>query len=267
MTAPFDTIQVLFRAKPRTVAAGMLQGRVVDSTGAAVSEAQVLITAAGRLATTDINGRFRLEGIPDGRFEVVVRRLGYLPAQFFRQFRHDTVSVEVRLTPLAVVLPEVETRARGPAAISPKLREWARRRDYNAGGKFWDDSLLRTIEHRKLADVLQQVSGVHILREGGASHLITSGGRAGNMTRGGPCYVVVYLDGARLNTGSMMGSGDPSPPNLDDIPVDQIAAMEFYRSASEIPVEFDSPGSMCGVLAIWTRDAGETARPRPPEQP
>ncbi len=70
------------------------------------------------------------------------------------------------------------------------------------------------------------------------------------MTRGPNCEVVVYLDGARI------GIPKWAPFNLNDVPVVQIAAMEFYRSASEIPVEFNSPGSMCGVLAIWTRVGG-----------
>jgi len=70
------------------------------------------------------------------------------------------------------------------------------------------------------------------------------------VTRGPNCEVVVYLDGARI------GIPKWAPFNLNDVPVVQIAAMEFYRSASEIPVEFNSPGSMCGVLAIWTRVGG-----------
>ncbi len=175
---------------------------------------------------------------------MVFRRLGYAPVVMFRSFMGDTgtTTMDVQLAAEAVVLPEVETKARGPAEVPVKLQGWARRRQFNGGGKFWDDSLMRTLEYRRLADVLQPVSGARILLERGERHLVTFEGRAG-VTRGRPCYVVVYLDGGRLST----------PMNLDDLPVHNLAAMEFYRSASEMPVEFNSPGSMCGVLALWTR--------------
>ena len=114
---------------------------------------------------------------------------------------------------------------------------------------------MRTKEHQRLPEVLQTVSGVRIVRGAGGRYLATGGGRAGygftTSRSAGPsgpapraCYVVIYLDGLRLTT----------VPSLDDIPVNQIMAMEFYRSASEMPVELNAIGSACGVLAIWTRD-------------
>jgi hypothetical protein len=176
----------------------------------------------------------------------------------FRSFVGDTgtVVVDARLVAEAVVLPDVETNVRGPANVPVRLREWARRREYNVGGKFWDDSLLRKQEHRRLPEVLQRVSGARIIRGPSGRYLAIGGGRAGytlGVTRrplnpGIPraCFSDIYLDGAKLGAGG-------EPPNLDNIPVSQIAAMEFYRSASEMPVEFNQTGSVCGVLAIWTR--------------
>ncbi len=232
--------------------AGVLAGRVVDTAGVAVPDVQVVLVETGRFATTDTTGRYRVTGVPVGRFEVMFRRFGYLAVRTFRSFRQDTLWVNIRLTPLAFVLPEVEADIRGPVKVPPKLREWARRRAFNVGGKFWDDSLMRTLEHRKLPEVLQGVPRVRIIRgPGGERYVATSGGgspRQGPLLKGVPsaCYVEIYLDGARL---SSVGY----PVNLDDIPVQMIAAMEFYRSVASMPVEFNSPGSSCGVLAIWTR--------------
>jgi hypothetical protein len=258
MTAPLDTLQVLLRAETRGVraAAGVLRGRVVDSVGAAVLEAQVLVTEVGRIAITDAAGQFRVGGLPEGRFAVVVRRLGYVPVQVFREFRQDTTTVEVQLMPMAVALPELEVRARGPAAVPPRLREWARRREYNVGGRFWDDSLMRQQEHRRLPEVLKLVPGAQIISFMGERYIATtrSTGSKPLIDKRVPeaCYLDVYLDGARL-------SSSYRPANLDDLPVTQITAMELYTSAAQIPVELNTTGSACGVLVVWTR-SGDTGQ-------
>jgi hypothetical protein len=258
VTAPLDTLQVLFRAETRAVraAAGVLRGRVVDSVGAAVSEAQVLVIDVGRLAITDAAGQFRVGGLPEGRFAVVVRKLGYVPVRFFRDFLRDTTIAEVQLMPMALALPELEVRARGPVAVPPRLREWARRREYNVGGRFWDDSLMRQQEHRRLPEVLQLVPGVRIIPFMGERYIATA-----RSTRTKPlidgrvpkaCYLDVYLDGARM-------SSSYRPANLDDLPLTQITAMELYTSAAQIPVELNTTGSACGVLMVWTR-SGDTGQ-------
>lgn len=239
----------------------VLRGYVADTTGEALAAVEVILAEAGRRATTDSLGRYRVSDIPPGRFEIVFRRLGYAPLVMFRSFMGDTGTtvVDVRLAAEAVVLPEVETKARGPDAVPLKLREWARRREYNVGGKFWDDSLLRTQEYRRLPEVLQSVTGVRIIRWKGKRFLAVGGGRVtpgstqpGIQYRSDPdplprvCYSLIFLDGMKL-------AFSTEPPNLDDIPVNHLAAIEFYRSTSEMPVEFNQPGATCGVLALWTR--------------
>ncbi len=240
----------------------LLRGKVVDTTGAGLAAVEVALAEAGRRTVTDEAGRYQVRDVPPGRYQVVFRRIGYQPLTVFRSFLRDTVVLDAQLAAEAFVLPELETKARGPEEVPVKLREWARRREFNGGGKFWDDSLLRTQEYRRLPEVLQSVSGVRIIRAQGGRFLATAGGRAGvslGRNSGDPrgdlskapkaCYATIFLDGVRL---AFTGT----PPNLDDIPIDQIAAMEFYRSASEMPVELNSPGSICGVLAIWTRVGG-----------
>jgi hypothetical protein len=243
----------------------ILRGRVVDTTGLGIAGVEIVLAEAQRRSVTDSGGRYTIVNIPTGRFEVVFRRPGYRPLEMFRSFLGDTGTtvLEVRLAAEVVVLPEVETKARGPAEVPVKLREWARRREFNVGGKFWDDSLLRTLEHRRLADVMQGVPGVRIIRWKGKRFVAVGGGRtlpgstqpgiAGSRSRRPEpdplpkvCYSLIFLDGAKL-------AFSDQPPNLDEIPVNQLAAIEFYRSASEMPAEFNQQGATCGVLALWTR--------------
>ena len=62
----------------------------------------------------------------------------------------------------------------------------------------------------------------------------------------------VYLDGALVYQYGMT-----SPQYLFDvntIPPEQIAAIEIYSSASQIPAQYNRTSSAeCGVLLIWTR--------------
>jgi outer membrane receptor for ferrienterochelin and colicin len=37
---------------------------------------------------------------------------------------------------------------------------------------------------------------------------------------------------------------------------DQVEAIEVYRGASEIPVQYNGSGAMCGAILIWTKQEG-----------
>jgi hypothetical protein len=43
--------------------------------------------------------------------------------------------------------------------------------------------------------------------------------------------------------------------NIDDVPLNNIGAVEVYRGPSEMPPEFNYPDAVCGVVLIWTRTA------------
>src|SRR6185436_2033586 len=57
-----------------------LRGRVTDSTGTPLSDAQVTLVELARVASTDSNGTFVLVNVPAGRYTIVARRIGYVPA-------------------------------------------------------------------------------------------------------------------------------------------------------------------------------------------
>jgi len=59
--------------------AGVIRGRVTDSTGAALGRVSVIIEALGARATTDDQGNYELRGVPAGSHTVRVRLLGFVP--------------------------------------------------------------------------------------------------------------------------------------------------------------------------------------------
>src|SRR5437868_15082189 len=63
-------------AKPVS-AQDTLNGRVVDSAGAAIPKAVVSLAELRLATTTSNNGTFAFAGVPSGKFTLVVRRVGF----------------------------------------------------------------------------------------------------------------------------------------------------------------------------------------------
>ena len=63
------------------------------------------------------------------------------------------------------------------------------------------------------------------------------------------CFMSVYLDGALYYSASMPGA----PFDMSRFPIHQLQGVEVYRSAAEMPVEYNATGSLCGVVLLWTK--------------
>ena len=64
---------------PRVAAGqgGTIRGRVVDSTGAPIGQAVVVLDPGGQRATTRDNGEYTIPQVAPGTYTVRLRRLGY----------------------------------------------------------------------------------------------------------------------------------------------------------------------------------------------
>ncbi len=62
------------------------------------------------------------------------------------------------------------------------------------------------------------------------------------------CFAQVYLDDRLMNN-----SRPTEPFDVNSIPVEQIAGVEFYRSPASTPARYSMLNSVCGVMLIWTR--------------
>lgn len=92
----------------------VVAGRVSGNDGEPVAEAQVTIPDAGRGATTDVTGRFRLAGLPAGEHGVLVRKIGFQPVR---------LTLRVSVTGDSVVaVTLVPIPAGGDGAVGAELR-------------------------------------------------------------------------------------------------------------------------------------------------
>jgi iron complex outermembrane receptor protein len=106
---------------PRVAAGqgGTIRGRVVDSTGAPISQAVVVLDPGGQRATTRDNGEFVITRVSPGTYTVRLRRLGYAtPAATVVVTGDQIVEQEFIVRRAAISLAEIVigSRARHTAA-------------------------------------------------------------------------------------------------------------------------------------------------------
>lgn len=65
------------------------------------------------------------------------------------------------------------------------------------------------------------------------------------------CLLQVVLDGLQINRGGELKWEDGF--DLNTLRVDQLYAVEIYRSAGEIPAEYNNANAACGVLVLWSK--------------
>jgi hypothetical protein len=203
---------------------------VVDTLGQPLAAASVGVLGTDAAVTTSATGSFVVTGLAAGRRHLLrVRKVGYAPRTLDVEATADTVDVLVRLAPLPVQLSEVVVTAR-ERRYAAKLRGFAER--------------MRTRAISTQAFVTRE----DIERR--------SAWRISDMLRLGSarCAKVddfaIFLDGAALAPGT----------KPDELSIQEIEAMEIYRSVAQIPIEFNvtrmTPRGVyrasC-VLLLWTR--------------
>lgn len=212
-----------------SVPSGRLIGRLVDrETGRPVATAAVSVVGRTAESASDGQGLFRLAGVPAGRHELRVRRLGYAP------LRHAVDVTGGRTTELEVRL------VREPVELEPLVVSTTRSRRLEIKGfyerKHWGELLglgtfytAEDIERRNPLRISHMIEELPSIRGG------LYNARAG-------CRMAVYLDNI------LVGS------SVDDfvLPI-EVAGVEVYKGGASLPAEFGGSASGCGVVAVWTK--------------
>ena len=248
-------VGLVFAAVPLS-AQSVLAGRVrEDSTGRPLAGVEVVIVGSERRTLTDASGRYVLNMLPDGRRLVLFRSVGFRPVQEWVVLgRVDTVWANPMLVAHTVQLDPIAVTAKPDAPRGLGLEAFEERRKLGFG-KFIDSSTLRRNEHQRLPALLDRLQGIgfNILDKGVVA---VSRRRFGPM--GEPCYMSVVLDGSVIYSSVAPGLGGGggagrSPPDLKMFDVASLVAVELYRGAGEVPIEFGGAGAACGALVLWTR--------------
>ena len=222
---------------------GALGGRVVDDrTGQPLSGVEVTIAATSRSATTDSSGAFALRDVAVGRYDVVVRKVGYQQISPAITVTGAADPEELlRLVPVATDLAKVTVTAPG---TNRRLLAFEAHRAARMGGSFLTAAELEKERGRSLGDVLQRVMGTDIVRGmGGQAWFATRRGYDSirylpqvsevDRQRGassGRCYAAVVLNSVFV----YRGTGDELF-DINTLAPDEILAIEVYRGGATMP--------------------------------
>lgn len=237
------------------VATGRIVGRMGDlSTGDPVAAATVSVVGQTEVVTTNRRGRFVLSGVPVGEHELSVRRIGYADLQHTVTVnRGITTDVQIDLVPDPLELQPIVASVMRPRRLEIKgfyeRRYWS---ELSGAGVFITAEDIDRRKPARLTHLLGEVPGVRAscndLR-GSRCLLYSSRLSDGFSTEG--CQMSVYLNNSPV---IRQGSSSSYQDSVNDLVLPaEVAGIEIYSGASELPAEFTGYDSQCGVVVIWTK--------------
>ncbi len=233
-------LQVPRAEDPPTASLG---GLVLDArSGRPLGAAIILVDGSSHTDRSDANGRFLLSHLDPGERRIEIEYLGHRSATHpltLLPGRHTELRLSIVLPrPLpseedVVSLPPLEVRLIR-ADMPGKLRGFYRRRR-SAAGIYITREEIAARDPFQTSDLLRGLAGLHLVTDPQTGAVATLRG----------CVLQTFLDGVPV-------------PGLrpDDIPPQDLGAIEIHRGPAAMPAAFHRAGS-CGALVIWTRDPAE----------
>ena len=243
--ALFLTAAAILLAQP--LSAQIFGGRVIDKASSQpIKDATVEILAASNnrvvaRARSDGDGFVAFELRQPGSYRVRTSRLGYTThtSQTLQIELRQTVQVDIPLSTGEVTLDSLTVIGRSAPARRTELdREGFYERERQGFGKFITADDISQRMAIQTSEIFRTVPGMTLVPMGGTRYRIA-------VTRGGDqCSPALILDNMPINV----------TDELDDLVRPQdIAGVEVYRGASEVPGRFLGQRNNCGLVVIWTK--------------
>lgn len=219
---------------------GRVVGKVLDAATARVlSNAEVRLEETGASTLTDLDGRFRLSGVPAGTYRVRTRLLGHAPKviEGVVVTPGETVELDVSLESSAIEVAAIVVTASAERGNTVQL-----------------------LEERREASVVQDAIGAVQIGESPDGHAANAVRRVPGLTLVDGKYVYVRGLGDRYSNTTLNGSVMPSSESdrksasLDIIPSELVESIVTAKTFSA-----DKPGDYAGgLLQIETRQFPST---------
>lgn len=228
-------------------------GVVIDSVSGRVVRGAVLYFDGQRTELyAGRDGRFVIERVSAGDTLMIVRSIGYVPAQVVVP-ASGAVAVDVGrvvVRPVATKLDQIAVEAEAVHRY-PHMETFYVRKQTGRAGEFMTPNDIERTGVRKTSELLYRSAKLDMdcprdpVRAGdercvardrrGLDYKVTTTGS------GMRCEKEVFVDG-RLSLQA-----------VDEIPVERIAGVEIYAGPATTPAIFGQ--RRCGVIAIWTKGA------------
>lgn len=196
-----------------------------------------------------------LDGVLPAGGTLVLRQLGRAPVRLAWSAGVRVSGYRFLWPTSAVELPEIVNTVRPPAFDGPALRKRA------SLGAAFDSTDIAKSGAPTIGAFLRRVPGAKIDRSGTLSFGRSEGqiGKYGNQL----CVPIYVVDGTPRTIFTPLEPGgltdwDGGPGQL--VNLEDVLAIEVYRSLSEAPVQFAGFDSGCGVVLIWTKASRRSNR-------
>lgn len=226
----------LFTATPAFAQqAGSIRGTVTAAeTATPLAGVNVRIETGGQAALTDEQGRYRIDGVPPGRYMLIAERIGYetrrQPVVLEPGF---TTRADLQLAERAVLLPSVVVSA---------TREARRLSETAATVGVISSEELREIKPAHPSDVMQRIPGVWVNKTNGEGHMMAI--RLPMTTK--PMYLYLEDGVPTRSTGFFNHNA------LYEINLPQAARIEVLKGPSSTALY--GSDAIGGVINVETRD-------------
>jgi TonB-dependent starch-binding outer membrane protein SusC len=236
-------------ASPTAAQQGSIVGRITDKiTQQAIQGAQVLVSTTNLQGLTNQDGRYRIERVPAGTYQVQVRLIGYaFGQQAVTVPAGDSVTLDLELSAVAVPLEALVVTATGE---EQRVRELG-----NAVSTLPAAKIIQEAPVTNVADLINsRAPGVQVITSGG-----TTGTGARIRIRGASSLSltnepILVVDGIRVdndpNSGSI-GVGGQVPSRINDFNPGDIEDIEVVKGPSAAALYGTDAAN--GVIQIRTK--------------
>lgn len=228
---------------------GRLTGRVQDAVdGSPVAAATVRLPALDVTALTSDEGRFSLDRLPAGRYEIRVRHVGHgVHADSVRVRAGRSVRLGLRIGRDPVRVAPLEVEVRGNRSLQLEDVGFYDRRQ-RGHGTYITRAQLEEWGTSRLSEAFRRVQGFRVQGPTVRRHVRANRDFRAN-SRSGPCRTQFIVD----------GEPQPLPNGIDTFLPADVAALELYDGAARLPARFNARSASCGAVVIWLRTERDDA--------
>lgn len=220
-----------------------LRGIVTDSAGYPLPNVEIRILELGRMARSDIQGKFAIDRISDRIVDITLRRLGYEVRSVRVSMINgegDSLRVVMKSDPIKLAPIDIEAKEDD----HPFFNEYEKRRQRGIG-TFITKKDIEKLNTSYPSDAFRSLPGIRFVNVNGGMgvRFVQSIGMGGSARTGGGCAPTIWVD------------GQASPGlEIDDIRAGDVHGIEIYKGASTTPPQFVKYGTaQCGTIVVWTK--------------
>jgi len=200
----------------------------------AVVGASLTVDDSIALGYSDSTGTSHRISLMAGAHVVKVTRVGFRPLVERVEIRKETLSpVEFRMEALATALGTVVI---GGKAVALRMTDFEHRRLHGLG-TFFTREQLDSAAGRSVYDLFRAKGVGRFAFKGSATVLVS-------MRDSRVCEAQVLLNGSNMKS---------AVTDLNQLRIDELDAIEYYRDITDVPVQFRRGQANCGTLILWTR--------------